>query len=51
MKQRAKAMRYLRKVEGVLRMDKIRSDDIQRRLGAIEIGGCNRNSSKKEGLA
>lgn len=51
MKQRAKAMRYLRKVEGVLRMDKIRRDDIQGRLGAIEIGGCNGNSAKTEGLA
>lgn len=32
MKQRAKAMRYLKKVEGVLRMDKVKSDDIQGRL-------------------
>ena len=44
-KLRATEMRYLRKVEGVSRMDRIRSDDIRERLRQED--QCTGNYAKK----
>ena len=42
----ATEVRYLRKVEGVMRMDILRSDGIRERLH--EAGICSRNCTKKK---